>query len=56
MKVAIITPAIEDRSRLFGAERHFLGMVQAFEQKVETDWIQVPISEARWEGVLQGYL
>ncbi len=56
MKVAIITPAIEDRSRLFGAERHFLGMVQAFQQKVDTDWIQVPISEARWEGVLQGYL
>jgi glycosyltransferase involved in cell wall biosynthesis len=56
MKTAIITPAIHDPERLFGAERHFLGMVQAFKRSVDTDWIQVPISEARWETILQGYL
>jgi glycosyltransferase involved in cell wall biosynthesis len=56
VKTAIITPAIHDPERLFGAERHFLGMVQAFKRQVETDWIQVPISEARWETILQGHL
>jgi len=56
MKTAIVTPAIHDPERLFGAERHFLGMVQAFKRQVETDWIQVPVSEARWETILQGYL
>ena len=56
MKTAIITPAIHDSQRLFGAERHFLGMVQAFQRHVDTDWIQVPLSEARWESILQGYL
>jgi len=56
MKTAVITPAIHDPGHLYGAERHFLGMVQAFKRKVDTDWIQVPISEARWETVLQGYL
>jgi glycosyltransferase involved in cell wall biosynthesis len=56
MKTAIVTPAIHDPERLFGAERHFLGMVQAFKRQVDTDWIQVPISEARWETILQGYL
>ena len=55
MKVAIITPAIADGVRLFGAERHFLGLVQAFRQAVDTDWIEVPISEARWETILEGY-
>ncbi|MGA2904215.1 MAG: glycosyltransferase family 4 protein [Candidatus Korobacteraceae bacterium] len=56
MKVAIITPAVHDPECLFGAERHFLGMVQAFKRHVDTDWIQVPISEARWETILQGFL
>ena len=42
MKTAIVTPAINDPERLFGAERHFLGMVQAFKRQVDTDWIQVP--------------
>jgi glycosyltransferase involved in cell wall biosynthesis len=56
MKIAIITPAIQDPKRLFGAERHFVGMVQAFKQRVETEWIQVPISEARWETILQAYV
>ena len=56
MKAAIITPAIADSNRLYGAERHYVGMVQAFRQKVDTEWIQVPISEYNWEAVLQGYL
>ncbi len=56
MKVAIITPAIHDPERLFGAERHFLGMVQAFKRQVEADWIQVPISEASFDTILRGYL
>ncbi len=56
MKTAIITPAIHDPERLFGAERHFVGMAQAFKRQVETDWIQVPLSEARWDTVLQGHL
>jgi glycosyltransferase involved in cell wall biosynthesis len=56
MKVAIVTPAVQDPERLFGAERHFLGMVNAFEQKVDTTWIPVPLSEATWEDVLQSYI
>ena len=56
MKAAIITPAIHDSERLFGAERHFLGMVQAFKRHVDTDWIQIPISEASFETILRGYL
>ncbi len=56
MRVAVITPAIQDPHRLFGAERHFVGMVEAFRNKVDTDWIQVPVSEASWNGVLQSYL
>jgi glycosyltransferase involved in cell wall biosynthesis/GT2 family glycosyltransferase len=56
MKVAIVTPAVQDPERLFGAERHFLGMVNAFEQKVDTTWMPVPLSEATWEDVLQSYI
>ena len=56
MKVAVITPAIHDPSRLFGAERHFAGMVAALQQTVDTAWIQVPISEASWQDVLRSYL
>jgi glycosyltransferase involved in cell wall biosynthesis len=56
MKVAIVTPAIQEPNRLFGAERHFAGMVNAFQQRVDTDWVQVPIREDTWEGVLQGHL
>ncbi len=54
MRAAIITPAIHDPERPFGAERLFAGLVAAFQNKVETDWIQVPVSEKRWEGILQG--
>jgi len=56
MKVAIITPAIYDANRLFGAERHFIGMVNAFKRHADTDWIQVPVSEASFETILRGYL
>jgi glycosyltransferase involved in cell wall biosynthesis len=56
MRVAIITPAIHDPERLFGAERLFSGLVGAFQSKAQADWIQVPISEKRLEGILQGYL
>ena len=56
MRVAIITPAIHDPERLFGAERLFSGLVGAFQSKTQTDWIQVPVSEKRFEGILQGYL
>ena len=56
MKTAIITPVVHDSQRLFGAERLFLGMVQAFKRHVDTDWIQVPFSEASWESILQAYL
>lgn len=56
MKVAVVTPAIHDPERLFGAERLFVGMVDAFRQKADTDWIQLPISEASWENVLRSYL
>ena len=56
MKVAIVTPAIQDPRRLFGAERLFLGLAQAFQRKTGADWIQVPMSEGSWEAVLQGYL
>ena len=56
MKTAIITPAIQNPGQLYGAERHYVGMVQAFRKKVDTEWIQVPISEYNWDAVLQGYL
>lgn len=56
MKVAIVTPAIHNPERLFGAERLFAGLVAAFQTKAQTDWIQVPTGERRWEGILQGYL
>ena len=56
MKTAIITPAIVNPDLLYGAERHYVGMVQAFRKQVDTEWIQVPISEYNWESVLQGYL
>jgi glycosyltransferase involved in cell wall biosynthesis len=56
MKVAVVTPAIQDPERLFGAERHFAGMVNAFCTRYDTDWKQVPISEATWDDVLRSYL
>ena len=56
MRVAVVTPAIQDPNRLFGAERHFVGMVEALQQKADTDWVQVPVNEATWDGVLQSYL
>ena len=56
MKTAIITPAIQNPGQLYGAERHYVGMVQAFRKKVDTEWIQVPVSEYNWDAVLQGYL
>jgi glycosyltransferase involved in cell wall biosynthesis/GT2 family glycosyltransferase len=56
MKTAIITPAITNPEHLYGAERHYVGMVQAFRKRVDTEWIQVPVSEYNWETVLQGYL
>lgn len=56
MKIAVVTPAIQDPERLFGAERHFVGMVRAFQERLPTDWIQIPVDESRWEGVLQSYL
>lgn len=56
MKVAVVTPEIRDRGRLFGAERHFVGMVEAFQRRYNTDWIQVPVSEATWDDVLRSYL
>lgn len=55
MKTAIVTPAIHDPERLFGAERLFFGMVQAFKQHADIDWIQLPIVERSWETVLQSY-
>ena len=45
MKTAIVTPAIHDSERLFGAERLFFGLVQTFKQHADVDWIQVPIVE-----------
>src|SRR5664279_2710716 len=56
MKVAIVTPAIQDPERLFGAERLFAGLVDAFQRRYDTDWIQVAISEATWDDVLRSYL
>lgn len=56
MKVAIVTPNIADPGRLFGAERLFAGLVEAFQRRYDADWIQVAISEATWDDVLRGYL
>jgi len=56
MKTAVITPKIHDRTRLYGAERHFLGMVEALKRKADVDWIEIPIHEGIYEAILQGYL
>ena len=56
MRVAIITPEIQSSGRLFGAERLFVGLVDAFQKKTDTDWIQVPVSERAWDDVLRSYL
>lgn len=56
MKLAVVTPAIVDPQRLYGAERHYVGMVQALRKKVDTEWIQVPVSEYDWDSVLRSYL
>jgi len=56
MKVAILSPVVSDSDQLYGAQRHILGMTQAFRRAVDTTLLQIPISEARWETVLQGYL
>jgi len=56
MKVAVVTPAIHNPDELFGAERLFVGLAKALQRKVKTEWIQVPINESTWEGVLQSYL
>jgi glycosyltransferase involved in cell wall biosynthesis len=56
MKIAVVTPAIRDPERLFGAERHFAGMVNAFRERVDTEWVQVPVDESTWEAVLQSYI
>jgi glycosyltransferase involved in cell wall biosynthesis len=56
MRIAIVTPEIQSRERLFGAERLFVGLVDAFQQKVDTDWIRIPVSERTWDDVLQSYL
>lgn len=55
MKTAIVTAAIHDSERLFGAERLFFGLVQAFKQHADIDWIQLPVVERSWETVLQSY-
>jgi glycosyltransferase involved in cell wall biosynthesis len=56
MKVAIVTPAIRDSGRLFGAERLFVSLVDAFQRRYNADWVEVTVSEATWEGVLTSYL
>jgi glycosyltransferase involved in cell wall biosynthesis len=56
MKVAVVTPAIQDPNRLFGAERLFAGLVEAFQRRYDTDWVQVAINEATWDDVLRSYL
>ncbi len=55
MKTAIVTPAIHDPEHLFGAERLFFGLVQAFKQHADVDLIQLPVVERSWETVLQSY-
>jgi len=56
VKIAIVTPAIQDPDRLFGAERHFLGMVEAFQRRHDTEWIQVAVGEVTWDDVLRSYV
>jgi glycosyltransferase involved in cell wall biosynthesis len=56
MKVALVTPAITSSERLYGAEKYFLGLHQGLREIADADWLQVPISEATFDDVLQGYL
>ena len=56
MRVAIVTPEVQNPDHLFGAERHFVGVVHAFQQKTDAHWIQVPASEQTWNDILRGYL
>jgi len=56
MKVAILSPVVSDSGQLYGAQRHILGMTQAFRRAADATLIQVPVSETRWESILQAYL
>ena len=56
MKIALISPTSPVQGRLFGAERLIRGLHDALSKRCEVDWIEVPVSEATWDGVLESYL
>ena len=56
MRIALISPGSPAKGRLYGAERLFAGLHQALANICETDWIEVPVSEATWDSVLESYL
>lgn len=56
MKVALISPAFSTQGHLFGAERLIVGLYQGLSEICDTDWLQVPVSEATWDDVLESYL
>jgi glycosyltransferase involved in cell wall biosynthesis len=56
MKVALISPASPAQGRLFGAERLIESTYRALSKVCEAERIEVPVSEATWDGVLESYL
>ncbi|PYU35495.1 MAG: hypothetical protein DMG31_03860 [Acidobacteria bacterium] len=56
MKVAFISPRSPAKGRLFGAERLIESTYRALSRISEVDWIEVPVSEATWDSVLESYL
>jgi glycosyltransferase involved in cell wall biosynthesis len=56
MRVALVSPAISNPARLYGAEKYFVGLYEALRRCADVDWLQVPVSEATWEDVLRSYV
>jgi glycosyltransferase involved in cell wall biosynthesis len=56
MRVALIGPTSQTHGRLFGAERLIRELHRALSRNCEADLIEVPVSEATWDSVLESYL
>src|SRR5690348_4041998 len=56
MRIALISPTSPLQGRLFGAERLVRGLHNALTRICEVEWIEVPVSEATWDSVLESYL
>ena len=56
MKVALVSPVVAN-SELLCCTGKFIGaFYRALKRIVDTDWLQIPASEARWEDILESYV